>query len=220
MIKETSKRIEDYSAYIVDVDGTLYFKKPMQLRMAMQLVLYYAFHIFKVKELLLLRDYRKMRDKDEISDKEGFENIIIAELSEKYCFSEKKTAGIINKWILKKPIDILYKCRDKSLIAFLDEQKNAGKRIYIYSDYPAIDKCTALGIKADGIYWPDKTRITVLKPSPQGINFIINENRLDKKEVLFIGDRYEKDGKCAENGGIDFLILDGTHKKRKNSMNF
>lgn len=220
MVKERSKRIEDYGAYIVDVDGTLYFKRPMQLRMAMQLVLYYVFHLFKVKELLLLHDYRKMRDKDEISDKEGFENIIIAELSEKYGFPEKKTAGIIEKWILKKPIDILYECRDKRLIAFLNEQKNTGKKIYIYSDYPAVDKCTALGIKADGIYWPDKTRITVLKPSPQGINFIINENGLDKSDVLFIGDRYEKDGKCAENGGVDFLILNGSSQKRKNSIKF
>ncbi len=220
MIKERKHKIADYGAYIVDVDGTLYFKRPMQLRMAYQLVLYYAFHFFKAKELLLLSDYRKMRDKDEISDKEGFESIIIEKLSQKHGFSVKRTSEIIEKWILKKPIDTLFGCRDKQLIEFLKQQKNMGKKVFIYSDYPAAEKCRALGVEADGIYWPDKERITVLKPSAQGINYIINENRLDKNDVLFIGDRYEKDGKCAENGGVDYFILNGSLKNRKKQYKF
>lgn len=215
MEKETNMNFLRYDVYIVDVDGTLYFKRPMQMRMAFELVTYYALRFFRLKELLLLRDYRKMRDKDEISDKEGFENIIILELSGKYGFSQKKVSEIIEKWILKKPVDILFKCRDKKLISFLNRQKNDGKKIFVYSDYPAADKCRALGINSDNIYWPDKKRISVLKPSAQGINYIIEENGLDKQSVIFIGDRYEKDGKCAQNGGVDYLILKGSRFDRE-----
>lgn len=219
MVRQKRKNIDDYNTYIVDVDGTLYFKKAMQFRMAILLGCYYLIHFWRVKELLLLKDYRVMRDKDEYSGKEDFESIIICNLSKKYGFDEKKTSLIINEWILEKPVKILFACRDKKLISFLNMQKKKGKRVYIYSDYPTEDKVRALGICFDEGYWPDKKRISLLKPSTQGINYILSENNVDKKDVLFIGDRYEKDGKCAEDAGVDYVILSSGRCKRNLQYN-
>ncbi len=214
MVKQ-KKLLKDYDNYIVDVDGTLYFKRPMQIKMAFCLALFYFFHVTRLKELLLLRDYRKMRDKEEVSGNDKFESVIIRELSDKYNYSEEKINSIIEKWIFTKPLSILYNCRDKQLISMLMEQRNRGKKVFIYSDYPAEDKCAVFGVQTDGIYWPDQKRISVLKPSPNGVNYILNENQLDKSSTIFIGDRYEKDGKCAESAGLDYLILNSNRLKRE-----
>lgn len=219
MVKQ-KKLLKDYDAYIVDVDGTLYFKRPMQIKMAFGLALFYFFHVTKLKELLLLRDYRKMRDKEEVSGNDNFESVIIRELSDKYNYSEERINSIIEKWIFEKPLSVLYKCRDKQLISMLAEQRKQGKKVFIYSDYPAEDKCAVFGVYADGIYWPDQKRIYVLKPSPDGVRYILNENRLDKSSTVFIGDRYEKDGKCAESAGLDYLVLENNRFKRVHQYNF
>ena len=45
--------LNKYTTYIFDVDGTLYYKRPLQLEMAFRLMLYYATHFYKIKELFL-----------------------------------------------------------------------------------------------------------------------------------------------------------------------
>lgn len=211
----TKLRIDEYRVYVVDMDGTLYYKGAMQIRMAFCLIWHYFRRMTRLRELLVLRSYRILRDRDEIVEKEDFENWIIHQLSETYNYSHEKIREIVEEWIQKRPLRILSSCRDQRLINFLQTQRLAQKRVYIYSDYPARKKCEAIGINADGIYYPDKKKIRTLKPSAQGLNHIIDENGLEKSEILFIGDRYEKDGACAESAGVDFLILKKNRISRK-----
>lgn len=207
MSMHCNRKPEQYRVFIVDMDGTLYYKRPMQIKMALQLLGYYCIHLFRLPELFMLYDYRKLRDQDALSDQEGFEQIIVRKLSQKYRFSEEKARQVIDQWILTRPLKILYDCRDRQLISFLDKQRSNGKKVLIYSDYPAENKCKALGIQVDGIYWPDGESITVLKPSAQGLNHIIHSNQLDRQQILFIGDRQEKDGACARSANVDCFIL-------------
>lgn len=207
MVENGMKPITDYQVYVVDMDGTLYYKRSMQIKMAYRLLGYYLTHFHQIKELFLLRDYRKLRDLEELSDKADIEEIIQQKLSRKYRYSQEKVRRITEKWILKRPLDILYQCRDKRLICFLDEARQNGKRVYIYSDYPAKDKCDALGICVDGLYWPDGKHICVLKPSADALRYILDSNGADYAQVLMIGDREEKDGCCAARAQVDYLIL-------------
>ena len=46
-----------------------------------------------------------------------------------------------------------------------------------------------------------------MKPDKSGLERILAITGFDPCEALFIGDRYEKDGKCAESTGIDYIIL-------------
>lgn len=196
-----------YNTYIVDMDGTLYFKRAMQLRMLFSLAGYYITHPFKLKELLILARYRKLRDKDDISENPEFEKIIAEELSKRFGVSEDRVRNIIRYWILQKPLQILAACSDRKLQAFLAERKAESCKFIVYSDYPAAEKCKAIGVQPDDVFWPDGERICVLKPSSAGVKYIVSQHNLDVSKTLFIGDRYEKDGVCAKNSGMDYLIL-------------
>lgn len=199
--------IDAYCTYIVDVDGTLYFKRPMQLQMLFRLLQYYSIHFSDIKELLLLKDYRKLRDMESLSECEDAEKIILDMLCNKYHISKNHAQKVIDYWIVQYPLNILYECRDVQLLEFLHKVFSEGKMVYIYSDYPAAAKCRVLNVSANKIYWPDGNVICTLKPNHQGLKYIIESNGLDRSKILFIGDRMEKDGICAQRCNVDYLIL-------------
>ena len=200
-------KTKDYSAYVVDVDGTLYYQRWMQIQMALYLLSYYLFRPYRIKEILILYSYRKLRNGNTFAEESNHEQIIIQKLARAYHRSEAQIQEIVHEWILTRPLQILYSARDQHLIAFLQKQVHDGNKVYIYSDYPAIQKCDVLGISANDIYWPDTTRISVLKPSSKGLEYILQSNHLSPSDVLFIGDRMEKDGLCAQGASVDCLIL-------------
>ena len=57
------KNLKEYKAVIFDLDGTLYFQNQLRIRMAIRLLGYYAFHPFQIKDLMLLRKFRLVREK-------------------------------------------------------------------------------------------------------------------------------------------------------------
>ena len=61
-----------YRAVVFDLDGTLYNQTKLRLNMAMRLGVYYCSHFWKIKELFVLKYFRKVRDKwEEISSVPG-----------------------------------------------------------------------------------------------------------------------------------------------------
>lgn len=214
-MKDTFAVSKNYTAYVVDLDGTLYYKRWMQFQMLIQLIFYYLRHIHRFNDLRVIYSYRKMRDSADLADVKNFDQVIIRQLSQIYHCSENYVQQLIKQWILTRPLQTLFVARDQKLIAFINEQSNNNKKVFVYSDYPAVQKCKTLGISANDIYWPDSIRISVLKPSPKGLLHILQDNRLEASEVLFIGDRMEKDGLCALGAGVDYLILKKGYISRK-----
>ncbi|MNL64920.1 hypothetical protein D3C87_1891910 [compost metagenome] len=51
-------------------------------------------------------------------------------------------------------------------------------------------------------------RVNGFKPCPDGLLLILSEMRIKKENCLYIGDRWELDGVCAERAGISFLFAD------------
>lgn len=206
--------LNKYSAYIFDVDGTLYYKKMLQIEMALQLLGYYAIRLYKIKELFLLKEYRELREREDITGNAGFEQDIRSRLSKKYKMNSKQVDEVIDNWIMNRPLSLIKKYQDSTLLLWIKKLQNQNKKVYIYSDYPVEDKLGVLELKVDKMYWPDGVHIFTLKPDPAGLQHILKSNRLDCSEVIFIGDRYKKDGLCAKGAGIDYLILEKTKKKR------
>lgn len=206
--------LNKYTTYIFDVDGTLYYKKSVQVEMALQLIGYYAVHLNKIKELFLLKEYRELREREDITGNQGFEQEIRSRLSRKYKINQKQVDEIIDKWIMKRPLTLIKKYRDTSLLSWIQKLQREHKNIYVYSDYPVEDKIHMLELDVDEMYWPDGKIILTLKPDPAGLQNILTINQLDCSDVIFIGDRYKKDGLCAKGAGIDFLILEKTKRKR------
>ena len=208
--------ITSYKAYIFDMDGTLYFKRPMQLRMAWQLGWYYLFRLHRAKELLLLRRYRQLREQEELTSQVGFEALLRQQLTEEFSIPLTQVDSIVESWMLRRPLEAVKRSADRRLLSFFQARQAEGKKVFVYSDYPARDKCRELGLEPDGIYWPDGQRIHVMKPEPAGLSFILAENALTPEEVLFIGDRAEKDGRCAAAVGADAFILPAGPFRRRN----
>jgi len=62
-----SKDIMGYHLIVFDLDGTLYHQRALRIKMAGRLLSHYLFHLNQIKELWILYQFRKVRDRwDEI----------------------------------------------------------------------------------------------------------------------------------------------------------
>lgn len=198
---------------ILDLDGTLYYQLGVQMIMGIRLLCYYVFHFWKFKELLALKKYRSIREKNQ-------KNIVNKQfkiIAQEYNMSIDRVEAIVKTWMFDKPLSAIKLFKDKKLLKLISEYKQNGGKVFIYSDYPTEQKLQVLEIKYDKSYSSTDEHIQVLKPDSKGLEYIINSNKLKKAEILFIGDRDSKDGACARACNIDYIILPkiGRNKKYK-----
>lgn len=205
------KDIKDYKLYVFDLDGTLYDQPKLRLIMAMRLMLYYMCHPVSVNELFILQHFRKV--KDTWTGGSAEEDIYKKVADDKKTFPDK-VAGIVKRWIYDNPLSALPAVCDMRLVRWIGDLRQDGKTVVVLSDYPTKDKLDAMGVEVDGQYGPDDKRINELKPSPKGLQVIMDDYGISREEVIMIGDRDEKDGECARAAGIDSLILNRRMNKR------
>jgi FMN phosphatase YigB (HAD superfamily) len=189
MKKQLRRKLQDYRLVILDMDGTLYYQFPLRLCMCIELAFYYAFHIRRLAELSMISRFRK-----------NYESGVL----------EKETS-VITYWMQEKPLRYIALLHDRKLLRLVVRLQEQGAKIAIYSDYPVLKKITALpGFTADYCFCAADSVIQCLKPTAQGLKNILHITGETVEDSLFIGDRYEKDGKCAEGVGMDYIILDNT----------
>ena len=66
------KNFLDYKAWVIDFDGTLFYQLPVRIFMAAWLLIYYLPRPLRWKELFMLREYRRLREKLFATDSENF----------------------------------------------------------------------------------------------------------------------------------------------------
>jgi HAD superfamily hydrolase (TIGR01549 family) len=170
------------------MDGTLYYQLPLRFCMGIELMFFYIIHICRVRELFMLRRFRK-----------SYESGVL-----------QAEPPIIQYWMQEKPSRYIALFKDRKLLRLIRRLRENGAKIAVYSDYPVRQKIKALPeLEIDFCFCSADAVIQCLKPDPKGLKNILNLAGETAENSLFIGDRYEKDGKCAENSGIDFIILDG-----------
>ena len=196
-----------YNAVIIDLDGTLYFQNPMRLRMAISVLVFCLTHPFRRKEIFMVRDYRKLY----ASGVKHLERC--SSLARQYHLNTSRVEDIIQNWMIERPLPFVRKFSDKRLLSLLENCRMLGAKLIVYSDYPVTDKLEALGFAPDAAYSADNAGC--LKPAPDGLLHILKENGLSASGCLFIGDKFEKDGKCAESAGMDYYILPQSKFKRR-----
>lgn len=183
--------VTNYKAYIVDLDGTLYYQPSLRLYMAFHIVKHLICHPFSLKDIYVVYRYRKLREKGTLSG----------------GLSNSSEEAIIHGWMIETPLIYIKKTRDKTLIDFLNNRALEGAGIIVYSDYPTREKLSVLSLNFKSSYHSGQTLINCLKPDTKGLLNILETEGLDPRDCLFIGDRMEKDGLCARGAGMDYLIL-------------
>jgi HAD superfamily hydrolase (TIGR01549 family) len=173
---------DSYKAYILDMDGTLYYQLPVRFCMAFSLAFHYIRHIDRLHEIFEIRRFRNSIENGRL----------------------EPAIGTVKYWMEEAPLKYIKLFRNKKLIYFIEAQKLRGAVIVVYSDHPAKEKCAALNLSADYIFCALDPEINCLKPDASGLRYIARLLKLDTEDILYIGDRREKDGLCAQALGIDY----------------
>lgn len=219
------KMINDYKLIIFDMDGTLYFQRPLQIHMALKMVLS-CLKPGGLSEVMTVLKFRKLRehwdtlaDKDTISQTDvNMDNAQYAHLSAQTGIPTETIAKAVQKWIYDEPLNIICNYRDHALFEIIKKYHLSEKQVVIYSDYPAIDKRDALKLPAIPCFYGGQKEISCMKPDPKGLTYIMSVYGItDPSEVLMVGDRQSKDGHAAISADTDYLILK-KHKFQRNKQ--
>ena len=198
------KNFFDYKAWVLDFDGTLFYQLPMRIFMAAWLGMYYLPRPNRWKEIFMLREYRRLREKLFAADSKNSHQLQLEKLSQRYNMSVQKISDIMQTWMTEKPKFLIKIFQRKKLIAAINSAKLRGITIVIYSDNPVSEKIKALDFTPDYAFWSDDDLIKCMKPNADGLKNIIKLLKLNREEILYIGDRDDRDGLCAENAGVDY----------------
>ncbi|TVT43472.1 HAD family hydrolase [Hymenobacter setariae] len=194
-------------AVIFDVDGTLYAQSKLRRRMLYDLLGYYALRPWRLQEMLLLRRFRAEREKRPGHQGPNLESAQYAWCADNSQFSVAQVRAVVGRWMFSHPNQYLGRCAYPGTRAFFDALRQQDIKIGIYSDYPAHDKLVVLGLPADVVVSSTDPDIDQLKPNPKGLLHIAAALGLATTDCLFIGDRPELDGECAERAGMPYLIV-------------
>lgn len=199
---------EELTCVIFDVDGTLYAQDKLRKRMLRALVQHYSLRPWKVTDLQILRRFRHEREKQTAYAGPNLEADQYAWVAQGGRYSAERVRAVVRHWMFEHPNQFLLPCRFPGIQEFFAALRARGITIGIYSDYPAQQKLAALGLEADIIISSTDAAINRLKPHPQGLLHITRQLGLEPQQCLFIGDRPELDGACAEAATMPYLIVE------------
>ncbi len=198
-----------YAAWLVDLDGTLYAPRLVQLGMAAELLL------LGPHRLGMLREFRRQHELlrhefAESNDLEFFPSPFDEQLrrtAEKLGRDSEGLRPVVLDWMVKRPGKWLRLARRAAVIDALAAFHARGGKTALVSDYPAEEKLRALGLRerfdlvvSNG----EHPRLTRLKPSPDGFRIAAAELGVRPEQCLVIGDRKDADGRAASSAGMDF----------------
>jgi HAD superfamily hydrolase (TIGR01549 family) len=191
---------------VFDVDGTLYDQRPVRLAMAGQL----AWHAIRTgtfrhaRSLAAFRGCREEAGTREIPD--GFEAIVLEEAARSSGYDPQDLAELVEEWIERRPLQQVARARAAAVEVLVERLRASGRRIGVWSDYPAVEKLAALGLVADFVVSATDDGVKRLKPQPHGLLAIMDRAKVQASETLMIGDRLDRDGEAAFRAGASLLL--------------
>jgi putative hydrolase of the HAD superfamily len=201
----TASDWDDIRLVVFDVDGTLYRKRSLRLRMARDLLLYTLLKC-DLNVMAVLAMYRRIRER--LSDEQvvDFERVLIAETAAVTANSPDTVRAIVSEWVEQRPLPYLGTCRYPLLPELFSGLRQKGKSIGILSDYPVHAKLIALGLTANHVLFAGDEGVGLLKPHPRGLESLIAAAGVKAHQTVLIGDRADRDGLVARRAGARALI--------------
>jgi len=202
------KSLDDYRAVIFDVDGTLYDQRKLRRIMAARLLGHALTRPNRWRELKIVRVFRLVRERGTFPAGE-LATLQYQVAADRLGIAPAEVRAVVEEWIYRAPLPYLKSCRDEALARLVRQLRARGIVTVAYSDYPVGDKLRAMEIEMDFVFAATDPEINCLKPDPRGLRAILQRLSLSASECLFIGDRDDKDGLCARQAGVGYVILPG-----------
>jgi len=196
---------KDIDLVVFDVDGTLYDQRRLRRAMLGQL-LAHAWRSRSLDTLQTLRTFRHVREALGEEPGADFLRLQYARTAGRHGKSEDEVRRLATEWLEQRPLPSLAACRYPHLQELFAGLQAAGKRIAVFSDYPALDKVKALGLWADWVVCATDPDVARLKPDPTGLRAILRQSGVAPERALMIGDRFDRDGAVAQRAGVRSLI--------------
>jgi len=194
-------------AVVFDVDGTLYGQRSLRLRMARELALRCLARPATLAEARLLRTFRHLRE--ELADREaaGIGRLQYEHAAERLRLPVARIQTVVDEWIFERPLRHVAACRHEGVRRLFSALRDGGRRIGVWSDYPALAKLEAMGLSADAVVSAVDPEVDRMKPHPAGLARVLELLAVSPDEALMIGDRDERDGEAARRLGCPYLLL-------------
>jgi len=190
---------------VFDVDGTLYDQRGLRLCMLREMLLA-AMRSRSAELVRILRAYRRVREELGDSLHEDFERELHSRTAALIGCSEERVRSTAEEWLERRPLRHLIRYRYPGLPDLFRSLRRRGKRIGVFSDYPAQQKLAALGLEADLVVCAGDEGVGVLKPHPRGLQLLMARAVASPAQTLLIGDRPERDGLAAQAASVRALI--------------
>ena len=184
-----------------DVDGTLYRQRPLRLRMGRDMVIH-AVAKCNLNAMSVVSADRRIRERLAAEEVVDFERVLIAETAKATSMSPEGVHAIVSEWIETRPLRYLRSCLFSGVPQLSAGLQRAGKKIGIFSDYPATEKLVAMGLAAHHVV--AASDVGLLKP--RGLQSLMAAASATARETLFIGDRVDRDGVAGQRAGVRTLI--------------
>jgi putative hydrolase of the HAD superfamily len=148
--------------------------------------------------------YRHIRERLAAEEVVDFERVLIAETAKATSVSPERVHAIVSEWIETRPLRYLRTCLFSGVPQLFAGLQRAGKKIGIFSDYPATEKLAAMELAANHVV--AASDVGLLKPHPRGLQSLMAATSATARETLYIGDRADRDGVAGQRAGVRILI--------------
>lgn len=192
------------SAWLVDLDGTLYRALPVKLLMAAELA------VGGWRAAPLLRRFRHEHEWLREDPPPAGVSPYAVQLERTAAAAGTTVPDLeraVEEWMIRRPGKWLRLFRRRGLLAEIAAFRDSGGKTALVSDYPAREKLRALGAEAlfdTVVANGEADGPPGLKPSPDG--FLLAAERLGvvPEACLVVGDRDDADGEAARRAGMAF----------------
>lgn len=199
-----------YAAWLVDLDGTLYHHKPVQLAMMAELLL------FGWGAIKTLRTFRHAHEELRGTSPDPAALALspfqrqLNHAAQKLGRSPADVEQTVREWMFRRPLKWVARSKRALLLQALAQYRDGGGKTALVSDYPATGKLQALGaahlfdlVVSNG----EPGGPSKLKPDPEGYLSAAERLGVSPEACLVIGDRDDADGAAARAAGMAVHII-------------
>ena len=209
-MSQTAKSAEPapkYDAWLVDLDGTLYWNTGVRLAMAVEL----AVGGWRVAGRLkrFRHEQEALRAEKDVIPGDPFVQQL-ERTAAALGLPREELERDVRHWMIQKPSRYLSWFRRKELIDEIRKFRANGGRTALVSDYPATEKLAALAVSElfDIVVASGETDgPRRLKPDPDGYLRASQALGVAPAQCLVVGDREDADGAAARAAGMGFRLV-------------